>query len=136
MTARTKKMGTEEALADTSLFVAVEQDRPLSSRPPKRVAVSVITIGELRLGVLEAESGPIRARRLETLSVAEALDPLPVDAQVAHAWATLRLALRDAGKRMPINDSWIAATAIANGMPVASQDGDYDDVPGLQVIRV
>ena len=81
MTARTKKMGTEEALADTSLFVAVEQDRPLSSRPPKRVAVSVITIGELRLGVLAAESGPIRARRLETLSVAEALDPLPVDAQ-------------------------------------------------------
>jgi predicted nucleic acid-binding protein len=35
-----------------------------------------------------------------------------------------------------INDSWIAATAIANGMPVASQDGDYDDVPGLEVIRV
>jgi len=136
MTARTNKMGTEEALADTSLFVAVEQDRPLSSRPPKRVAVSVITIGELRLGVLAADSGPVRARRLETLSAAEALDPLPVDAQVAHAWAALRLALRDAGKRMPINDSWIAATAIANGMPVASQDGDYDDVPGLQVIRV
>jgi predicted nucleic acid-binding protein len=129
-------MGTEEALADTSVFVAVEQDRPLSSRPPKRVAISVITIGELRLGVLAADSGPIRARRLETLSAAEALDPLPVDAQVAHAWAALRLALRDAGKRMPINDSWIAATAIANGMPVASQDGDYDDVPGLQVIRV
>jgi predicted nucleic acid-binding protein len=136
MTALTDKMGTEEALADTSLFVAVGQDRPLSSRPPKRVAVSVITIGELRLGVLAADSGPVRARRLETLSAAEALDPLPVDAQVAHAWAALRLALRDAGKRMPINDSWIAATAIANGMPVASQDGDYDDVPGLQVIRV
>ena len=136
MTARTEKPSIEEALADTSLFVAVEQDRPLSSRPPKRVAVSVITIGELRLGVLAADSGPVRARRLETLSAAEALDPMPVDAQVAHAWAALRLALRDAGKRMPINDSWIAATAIANGMPVASQDGDYDDVPGLQVIRV
>ena len=135
MTARTEKPSIEEALADTSLFVAVEQDRPLSSRPPKRVAVSVITIGELRLGVLAADSGPVRARRLETLSAAEALDPMPVDAQVAHAWATLRLALRDAGKRMPINDSWIAATAIANGMPVVTQDGDYDDVPGLEVIR-
>jgi predicted nucleic acid-binding protein len=124
------------ALADTSLFIAVEQERPLSGRPPERVAVSVITIGELRLGVLAADSGPIRARRLETLSVAEAFDPLPVDAQVAHAWATLRLTLREAGQRMPINDSWIAATAIANSMPVATQDGDYDDVPGLQVIRV
>jgi predicted nucleic acid-binding protein len=136
MTARTGGTGAEEALADTSVFVAVEQDRPRSDPPPERVAVSVVTVGELRLGVLAADSGPVRARRLETLSAAEALDPLPIDAQVAHAWAALRLALRDAGKRMPINDSWIAATAIANGMPVASQDGDYDDVPGLEIIRV
>jgi len=124
------------ALADTSLFIAVEQERPLSARPPKGVAVSVITIAELQLGVLAAESGPVRARRLETLSVAEALDPLPVDAAAARAWAALRLALRDAGRCMPINDSWIAAVAIANNLPVASQDGDYDEVPGLQVIRV
>jgi len=126
----------EVALADTSLFIAVEPDRPLSSRPPGRVAVSVVTVAELRLGVLAAHDGPTRAQRLETLSAAASLDPLPIDEGVAHAWATLRLALRDAGQRMPINDSWIAATAIANDLPVASQDGDYDDIPGLRVIRV
>src|ERR1700736_4256886 len=136
MTDRPGEESADTAVADTSLFVAVEPGRPLSGRPPERVAVSVITIGVLRLGVLAAGDGPTRARRLETLTVAEALDPLPIDARVAHAWATLRLALRDAGKRMPINDSWIAATAIANEMPVVSQDGDYDDVPGLEVIRV
>jgi hypothetical protein len=136
MTARPKDDAAELALADTSVFIAVEQERPLSGPTPESIAVSVITIGELRLGVLAAESGPLRAQRLETLSVAEALEPLPVDAPVAHAWAALRLELRDAGRRMPINDSWIAATAIANGMPVASQDGDYDAVPGLRVIRV
>lgn len=65
-----------------------------------------------------------------------ALDPLPVDERVAHVWAALRLALRDAGTRMPINDSWIAATAIANDLAVASRDGDYDEVPGLRVLRV
>ncbi len=124
------------ALADTSLFIAVEQDRPLSPRPPERLAVSVVTVGELRLGVLAAQDGPTRAQRLETLSAVAALDPLPVDERVAHAWAAVRLALRDAGKRMPINDSWIAATAIANELAVASQDSDYDDVPGLRVIRV
>jgi predicted nucleic acid-binding protein len=123
-------------LADTSLFVAVEQVRSLVGKPPEQVAVSVITIGELRLGVLAAADGPTRAKRLETLTRAEAFDPLPVDAQVARAWATLRLALRDEGKRMPLNDSWIAATAIANHIPVVSQDADYDGVPGLQVIRV
>ena len=98
--------------------------------------MSVVTLGELRLGVLAAQDGPTRAQRLETLSAVAVLEPLPVDEGVAHAWATLRLALRDAGKRMPLNDSWIAATAIANDMPVASQDNDYDDIPGLRVIRL
>jgi predicted nucleic acid-binding protein len=108
----------------------------LSGPLPDAVAVSVITVAELRLGVLAAADGPTRARRLETLLDAEALEPLPIDSDVAHAWAVLRLALRDQGKRMPLNDSWIAATALAHRLPVVSHDDDYDDVPGLEVIRV
>jgi predicted nucleic acid-binding protein len=126
----------ELAIADTSLFIALEQKRAVSGPPPQRIAVSVVTIGELRLGVLTATDGPARARRLETVSRAEALDPLPIDSGVAHVWAGLRLALRDKGLRMPINDSWIAATAIAHHLPVVAQDADYDGVPGLEVIRV
>jgi len=127
---------TRLALADTSVFIALEQERPLAGPVPDAVAVSVITVGELRLGVLAAEDLRTRARRLRTLSRAEELEPLPVDARVADAWAELRLALRDAGKRMPLNDSWIAATAVAHRIPVVSQDADYDDVPGLEVIRI
>jgi len=37
---------------------------------------------------------------------------------------------------MPLNDSWIAATAMAHRIPVVSQDNDYDDVPGVMVLRV
>lgn len=124
------------ALADTSVFIALEQSRPLAAVPPTQVAVSVITIAELRLGVLAAVDSRTRSRRLTTLLRAESLDPLPVDARVAQEWATLRLALRDSGQRMPLNDSWIAATAIARRMPVVSQDGDYANVPGLAVIRL
>lgn len=36
----------------------------------------------------------------------------------------------------PINDSWIAATAITHHVPVVTQDSDYDDVPGVEVIRI
>jgi predicted nucleic acid-binding protein len=126
----------ELAIADTSLFIALEQKRALAGTPPQRVAVSVVTIGELRLGVLAAIDGRARARRLETLSRAEALEPIPIDSQVAHAWAALKVALREQGRRMPLNDSWIAATAIAHHLPVVAQDADYDGVPGLQVFKV
>lgn len=123
-------------LADTSLFIAGEQGRHLSGSPPDLIQVSVVTIAELRLGVLAATESGIRARRLATLSFAEGLQPLPVDDRVAHAWAALRMSLRDSGKRMPLNDSWIAATAIAHKIPVVAQDADYDGVPGLNLIRV
>lgn len=123
-------------LADTSLFIALEQERPLAGPPPERIAVSVITVAELRLGVLAAADSATRARRLETLTRANSLEPIPVDGPVAASWAALRVALRDAGRRMPLNDSWIAATAIAHGMPVVSQDEDYDDIPGLLTLRV
>ncbi|MGH9188842.1 MAG: PIN domain-containing protein, partial [Acidimicrobiales bacterium] len=70
------------------------------------------------------------------LTEALALDPVPVDDSVAEAWSRLRLLLRDSGQRMGVNDSWIAATAMAHGIPVVTQDGDYVDVEGLDVLVV
>ena len=64
------------------------------------------------------------------------IEPITVTAEVAEAWAGLRLALREAGARLPINDSWIAATALAHDLPVVTQDRDFADVPGLSVIAV
>lgn len=124
-------------LADTTVFIARESGRPLDeSALPEELAISVITIGELRAGVLAATDLRSRERRLSTLTAALALDPLPVDDNVAEAWARLRLLLRDAGQRMPVNDSWIAATAMAHGVPVITQDADYVDLDDLPVIQV
>lgn len=59
-----------------------------------------------------------------------------MDDRVSESWARLRLLLRDTNQRMPVNDSWIAATALSLGVPVVTQDDDYVDVAGLEVIRV
>lgn len=126
-----------QALADTSVFIANEAGRPIrEDRLPEAIAVSVITIGELRAGVLAAVTIAVRDRRLATLTNALALDPIPIDQSVAETWATLRLALRDQGMRMLVNDSWIAATAISLGIPIVTQDDDYLHAPGLEVIHV
>ncbi len=124
-------------LADTSLFIARETGRPMrADLLPDRLAVSVITIGELRAGVLAAADLATRDRRLATLTAAMAMEPVPVDEGVAAAWARLRVTLRDLGLRMGGNDAWIAATALHLGVPVVTQDEDYVEVPGLRVIRV
>ena len=130
-------MAVSRGLADTSLFIARETGRPLRTDAiPDRLSVSAITIGELRVGVLRASDTVVRDRRLSTLAGAMALHPLPVNGDVAAAWARLRVTLRERGLAMPINDSWIAATAIAHGVPVVTQDADFPELDDLAVVRV
>ena len=125
------------ALVDTSVLIASESGRPLGvDRIPDELAVSVITIGELYAGVLVAADVATRDRRLRTLEVARELGIASIDERVAAAWARLRVDLHDAKRSMPVNDSWIAASAISLGVAVVTQDDDYDEVPGLDVVRV
>ncbi len=123
-------------LIDTSILIGLENRRFDLDAMPASAFVSVITVAELRLGVLTADSLEARARRLATLRLAESLEPLPIDDAVADAWATLVARLRTAGRKAPVNDSWIAATAIARQMPVATQDDDFAEMPGVSVIRL
>jgi predicted nucleic acid-binding protein len=124
-------------LADTTIFIARESGRALEeSSLPDELAVSVITIGELRAGVLAAEDVRVRDQRLATLTVAIGLDPVPIGDSVAEQWARLRVLLRDSGQRMAVNDSWIAATAMAMAVPLVTHDADYLELDDLEVIRV
>jgi predicted nucleic acid-binding protein len=126
---------------DTSVFIAREVDRPLGELP-NHVAVSVVTIGELQLGVLAAESDSIRARRADTLALARAADPIPVSEAVMVAWARLVSDCRSAGihRTVRLADALIAATVVAHGLPVIAQHDDYrriaDAHPELSVHRV
>ncbi|MCL4291453.1 MAG: type II toxin-antitoxin system VapC family toxin [Acidimicrobiia bacterium] len=127
-------------LLDTSVLIADEAGRPLDEASlPDEAFVSVITMAELQAGVLAAADTTTRARRLATLAALGSLDPLPVDAAAATYWASLRVRLAEEGRRAKINDLWIAAVAAANGMPVVTQDDDFDPIEavgGPPVIRV
>jgi hypothetical protein len=118
------------------VFIGVEQARLNDDALPTHGAISMITVGELKLGVLAATDTTTCAARLRTLQDAMTMQPLPVDEQVSDAWAELSVALRKDGRRLATNDGWIAATAIAHGLPLLTQDRDYGGVPGLDVITL
>jgi len=125
---------------DTSVFVAIEQGRPLRHQAiPESGAISIITKAELRAGILAAKDIATRDRRLSTLDAVANIVVLPVDEAVARAWAQMRAYLVVAERRVNVNDMWIAATAAAHEIPVLTQDGDFDalsGVAGLTVIPV
>ena len=127
-------------LLDTSVLIATEDGRPLDTNAlPDEVFISVVTIAELQAGVLAAADTVTRARRLATLDSVAGLDALPIDVIAAGHWATLRVRLAEEGRRINVNDLWIAAVAAANDLPVITQDSDYDPletVGGPLVIRI
>jgi hypothetical protein len=61
---------------------------------PDELAVSVITIGELRAGVVAATDLTTQDRRLRPLTATLELDPVAIDTAVAEHWAKLRVTLR------------------------------------------
>jgi len=128
------------ALLDTTVFIAIENGRDLDHRKlPEQQAISVITLAELEAGVLAAADEDLRARRLATLRRVDVLEPLLIDGQVASAWARFRAHLAHGRRRVPVNDLWIAATAVVHRIPVVTQDDDFDPlvgVAGFEVIKV
>jgi predicted nucleic acid-binding protein len=117
------------------VFVAREHRRPLAELPAEGL-VSVMTVAELRIGVLGASEPSVRAQRMRTLTEVEALRSVPVDDGVAREFAEIVAEARRQRQRPKIIDSLIAATARALDVAVYTQDADFDEIPGVRVVRV
>jgi predicted nucleic acid-binding protein len=125
---------------DTSVFIAPETGRQLDEALiPDEVATTVVTLAELHVGVLAATTSDIRAQRLATLESVADIETLPVDDDAARMWARLRIYLAETGRRVRINDLWIAAIAASRALPVVTRDDDFaalDGAANLTIIRV
>ena len=126
----------ETIVCDTS-FIGV-QERAGGARPnwPQAVvdrldaavlAISVISLAEVRAGRIYANWGRERSDRQEARLAAFLQVPLDeatldIYAEI-HAWS-----LR--GNAIPHNDMWIAATAISRRFALVSCDQDFDRIAG------
>ena len=125
------------AILDTSIFIAVEQGRPLDRPLPDSVE---------RLGRDARRARARRARgtrsghprqRLATLTrVREETAGLPADERVASAYARLAANELAAGRKPRVHDTWIAATALVHRAEVWTQDDDFSSFAAVDVVRV
>jgi tRNA(fMet)-specific endonuclease VapC len=100
-------------------------------------AISVITMSELLHGVLRA-SGARRARRRAFAEhLLAGMQAIPITEVVARVHAEIWAELAKRGKVIGAHDLWIAATALANGLGVATRNGEeFERVRGLRVVAV
>jgi toxin FitB len=109
------------ALLDTSVVIASDERGELSL--PTSAAISVITLGELRAGILRATDDRVRAARARRLgAVRAAFAALPVDEDVAERYGEALAAARDLGRTAKATDLLIIATAAAGGRTLYTLD--------------
>ena len=116
----------ERGLLDTS--VVIDLDRIPASALPAEVAISAITLAELTAGPYAAGDLDERGRRQDRLQRTEAtFDPIPFGADAARAYGRVFSAAMTAGRkprRARAVDLMIAATAVAEGLPLYTRNPD------------
>jgi len=117
------------ALVDTSVLVGAPAAQDLRDA----WSVSVVSVGELEAGVLLAQDPAVRAARLRRLAAVLAQAPaLPIDGAIAARYAELRAA----SGRLPANDLWIGATALAHDLTLVTADERQARLPLVRATLV
>ena len=87
------------------------------------IAVDPVILGEIRYGILLLPRGKRRARLEQWFREGvRKIQCLPWEAETGLVWAALLARLRAAGRAMPVKDSLIAATALANRLTVVTRN--------------
>ncbi len=115
-------------LADTSVLIS-----PPADGDDDAIVISAISVGELHAGVEMARDDATRSARLARLTALVATVPvLPIDHTVAARYGELRRASR----RVPSNDLWIAATALAHDLTLMTRDERLATLPLIRADHV
>ena len=129
----------DQGILDTNIVLLLPQltDPALLPQDP---SITSVTLAELSVGPLAASTITERARRQAHLQQAESdFDVVPFDADAARVFGRVAADLRNEGRKPAARafDALIAATAIANRMPLyTANPDDYRGISGLDLVPV
>ncbi len=127
-------------LIDTSVLIDAERDSRVLAQLPEnaRHAISVITISELLHGVHRAAPDRMRIRRQVVVeALLGAIEQLPITPRIARLHAQIWAELQAKGEIVGAHDLWIAATALAHGLTLATANAsEFKRVPTLDLLPI
>jgi tRNA(fMet)-specific endonuclease VapC len=128
-----------QGVLDTSTVIVLGSLQDAATLPAEPL-ITAVTLAELSVGPLVADEERERVARQARLQQAEAdFDPLPFDASAARAFGRVAASLRRSGRKSTARsyDAMIAATALANDLPVYTcNPADFTGIDDLQVVAV
>jgi tRNA(fMet)-specific endonuclease VapC len=129
-------------LVDSSIVIGLERRgqglRELfTAAPDEALAIASITASELLVGAFRADTSDRRQRRLAFVeAVFDRIPVVPFDLRAARVHAHVLAVLTASGRVIGPNDLLIAASALAEGCAVLTENiREFERVPGLIVRR-
>lgn len=121
---------------DTNVISALMQEvrnaEILLTRHYPRVAISAITLAEMRFGIANSSRHAKNMAKLR--AILKLLDVIPFDEKCGVHYGVIRKSLHDKGRNVPDADLFIAATALAhNAVLVTHNKKDFEHIDGLQL---
>lgn len=127
-------------LIDTSVLIDAERDSKVLEQLPQDAqhSISAITVSELLHGVHRAAPDHVRIRRQVVVeALLGAIEQLPITSRIARLHAQIWAELQTDGKIIGAHDLWIAATALAHGLTLATANaGEFKRVPALELLAI
>ena len=127
------------AVVDTSVVSIIFNSRAKSSAyadllDGKRAFISFQTLEEGLYGAYLARWGSRRIAELnDHLGLYTVVWP---NHELVGIAASIRSCRERAGRKLHVADAWVAATALLLGCPLISDDGDFEDIPDLELQRI
>lgn len=125
-----------QLLLDTSAYSAMGKGHRSileSVRLAESISLSATAVGELLDGF---RNGTLRIPNNEQLQMFLSKPRsrfLPVDYETADRYAEIKNYLRKRGTPLPLNDVWIAASAMQHGLKLVTTDRHFFQVPQVLV---
>lgn len=130
-------------LLDTNMITAIKDKNPVvghhiqSMQAEDEVITSVIVLGEWEYGILKEVSKKRRDLLREAgEQIFSSLRIVPVTTEIARRYGAIEAKLRSPKGEgaIPVNDVWIAATALQEGAIVVTSDPHFRRVEGLSIV--
>jgi len=125
-------------LLDTNICIYITKYNPPAVRERfdrhmnEELAMSVITLGELRHGAEKSHSPKKASAAIEQLI--NSIRVMPINDAVAQQYGKIRAKLEQSGQTIGNNDLWIAAHAKAEGwILVTNNEREFKRVAGLKI---
>lgn len=123
---------------DTNAYTAFRKGHPdaveIFSMADSLIAPTIV-LGELRAGFAVGSRAAANERDLTRFLASPRVSIQDVDERVASVYGAVYLQLRLAGRPVPTNDLWIAASALVARVALFTYDGHFGHVDGLLVVQ-